>query len=694
MRLKNILPITATLLLLLMGSCQKDAIVADSSMDTASDLLIDNTVIASSTTNKSSTVSSDDNHNTTNRLTSPKNGALNVPLDQTITAYFNDKISFDQIKKSTFTLSQATSNGSKDDSNGTMSVAGTVSFTNSTATFKPSANLSPNTYYTATITTKSIDKYGHSKEKRGYSWHFTTISNSPTILPTVTLTDPLNNATGVVFNKPVIVNFSEAMDPLTINASTFTVKQGLTAISGTITYSGTKATFTPAINLVPNSIYTVTITTGAKNLNGFALISNYTFNFTTAAAPDIIAPTVTLVDPLNNATGVAINKAIGVTFSESMNATTINATTFTLKQGTTAVAGTISYAGTKAIFTPVASLTASTVYTGTITTGAKDLAGNALSSNYTFSFTTAAPADITAPTVTLIDPTNNSTGVVINKAISVTFSEAMNAATINATTFTLKQGTTAVAGTVTYAGTKATFTPSANLLNGSNYTATITTGVTDLAGNALSSNYTFIFTTIAAADITAPTVTLLDPLSNATGVATNKVIGITFSEAMNAATLTTATFTLKQGTTAVSGAVAYSGTKATFTPSAVLIAGTVYTATITTGAKDLAGNALAANTSWSFTTAGTPPPPALSFATDVVPVLAMCENCHNHGWTPSAVASTYYTNLVNAGYVNPASYTTSTIYTKLSSGHPGSGSISTANTDKIINWMIQGSKNN
>ena len=102
-----------------------------------------------------------------------------------------------------------------------------------------------------------------------------------------------------------------------------------------------------------------------------------------------------------------------------------------------------------------------------------------------------------------------------------------------------------------------------------------------------------------------PTVTSTDPLNNVTGVARNKVVALTFSEAMDPLTINTSTFTLKQGTTAVPGTVAYSGTTATFTPSNTLAAGTTYTATITTGAKNLTGNSLAANTVWSFTTGGT-----------------------------------------------------------------------------------------
>jgi len=297
----------------------------------------------------------------------------------------------------------------------------------------------------------------------------------------------------------------------------------------------------------------------------------------------------------------------------------------------------------------------------------------------------------TSPTVTLTDPANNATGVVLNHIIVTNFNKPIDQTTITSLTFTLMQGLTAVAGTITSTGTKATFTSTSNLSPNTIYTGTITTGAKDVAGNALISNYTFSFTTGTAADTIPPTVISTDPLNNATSVATNKVVALTFSEAMDPLTLNTTTFTLKQGTTSVSGTVAYSGTNATFTPSNILAPGTTYTATITTGAKDIAGNALAANSVWSFTTFVTPP---LSFASDVVPVLTMCNNCHRHGWTTSSVASTFYTNLVNRGYVNPISYTSSMIYSMLNSGHPGSGNISTANTNKIINWMKEGSKNN
>lgn len=102
----------------------------------------------------------------------------------------------------------------------------------------------------------------------------------------------------------------------------------------------------------------------------------------------------------------------------------------------------------------------------------------------------------------------------------------------------------------------------------------------------------------------APTVLTTLPASGATGVALNASVSATFSEAMNNATLTTASFTLatETGGAAVTGTANVSGNTATFTPTSNLADCTQYTATITTAAKDAAGNALAADVTWVFTT--------------------------------------------------------------------------------------------
>lgn len=108
-------------------------------------------------------------------------------------------------------------------------------------------------------------------------------------IPTMATTDPLNNVTGVSRNKAIDFTFSEAMNPSTINSSTFTLKQGTTAINGTVTYAGTTATFTPTNTLAAGTSYTATMTTGAKSINGNSLAANSAWNFTTGGSTSAIA---------------------------------------------------------------------------------------------------------------------------------------------------------------------------------------------------------------------------------------------------------------------------------------------------------------------------------------------------------------------------------------------------------------------
>lgn len=106
-------------------------------------------------------------------------------------------------------------------------------------------------------------------------------------------------------------------------------------------------------------------------------------------------------------------------------------------------------------------------------------------------------------------------------------------------------------------------------------------------------------------DTVAPTVSSTNPLDGATGVA---IITASFSEAMSAGTITTSTFTVTDASaTPIAGTVTYNTSTriATFTPTSALAPGTTYTATVTTGAKDVAGNALASKHVWNFTTSAT-----------------------------------------------------------------------------------------
>lgn len=325
---------------------------------------------------------------------------------------------------------------------------------------------------------------------------------------------------------------------------------------------------------------------------------------TDTAAEALPAATLSATFPADATTGVPLNVKISVVFDAAM--TPLTDTTFTLKQGATAVAGTVTTStdGKTATFSPTASLAASTVFTATITTGATAVAGGAFAADRTWTFTTGTVvAPTTAPTTSSTSPTSAATGVALNAKVSVVFNMAM--APLSTTTFTLKQGATAVAGTVATSadGKTATFTPTANLAASTVFAATITTAATSAVGVAFAADSTWSFTTGTTADTTAPLVSGTNPSNNSNNIAVNTTVAATFNEALDPLSMTSATFTLKQGTTAVLGSVAYGpATIATFTPASALTASTLYTASLSTGVKDLQGNALASASTWSFTT--------------------------------------------------------------------------------------------
>ena len=412
--------------------------------------------------------------------------------------------------------------------------------------------------------------------------------------PAVVVTSPANGAVGVLLNATVSAGFSSVMAAATINTTTFTLTgPGGTAVAGAVTYSGTTATFTPTATFAASSVYTATITTGATDPGGNPLAANFVWSFTTGL------PTVISTVPAAGATTVPVNTVVSATFTEPMNAATINGATFILTgPGATPVAGVVTYAGSTATFTPTLVLAGSTLFTATITTGAKDPAGAGLAANFVWTFTTAPP-----PTVVSTVPANAAAAVAVNTLISATFSEAMNPATITGVTFTVTgPGATPVAGAVTYSGTTATFSPTAILANSTLFTATITTGAKDPTGAPLAANFVWTFTTAPP-----PTVVSTVPANGATAVAEGSPVTATFSVPMDATTITATTFTLMgPGATPVAGSISYAGNTATFTPTALLAGSTLYTATVTTGAKDPTGAPLAANVVWTFATAPTP----------------------------------------------------------------------------------------
>lgn len=511
--------------------------------------------------------------------TDPDNLTTGVLKNQVIKVFFNYPMDPLSITDSSF---KVTANG--------MLIQGIVACIDSTATFTPNTLLQPSTIYMATITTnaKTLNK---GNLPANYSWTFTTEALIP---PVIISTTPLHNALRVSLIPLISAKFSVPMNGLTLKDSSFYLMEGTNKILGSVSYSDSLATFTPNAPLSISKVYVATVTTMAKNTEGASLPTNYSWTFTTYTP---LPPTVVFTDPITNATAVGINKTVRARFSAQMDPSTLIGSNMILTLAGNPVAGVVGFLDSTINFNPNADLLPNTLYTCSIINNVKNLAGTNMTANYIWSFTTAA--SIIAPTIILVDPLANASNVALNKNIEATFAIKMDPSTMIGSNMILTRAGNPVGGLVSYVDSTITFNPTSNLLANTLYTCTITTGVKNQAGTAMAVNYVWTFTTLNAIP---PTVISTDPINLGTNVLLNKVITATFSEAMDITSITNATFTLKIGTTTVTGLVNTLGNTARFTPTLNLLSGNTYTATITVGAQNLAGTNLANDYIWTFST--------------------------------------------------------------------------------------------
>ncbi|MBK7903396.1 MAG: Ig-like domain-containing protein [Proteobacteria bacterium] len=500
--------------------------------------------------------------------TSPRSGDVGVAINTLIAASFNEAMNALTITDETMTLACPA---------GTP-VTGTVDFAanGNVATFAPAINLPVGVTCTVAIASDVEDVSGNGMVTT-FAWNFATGVATDTTAPVIRLTTPLADDSDVAINTLITASFSEPMDPLTITDAHFVLAcPAGTPVAGAVGYAvnGSVATLTPASDLPASTTCTAQITTGAEDVAGNALAIAVNWSFTTGAAPDVAAPTVSSTSPAGNDTGVAINTLITASFSEPMDPLTVTTASFTLAcPADNPIAGSVGYAvnGSVATFTPLADLPAGVLCAATVTNAVEDVAGNTLASPFSWTFTTGAAPDTTAPAVSATDPVDTAADVAINTLITASFSEPMDPLTITAAHFVLAcPAGTPVAGAVGYAvnGSVATLTPASDLPASTTCTAQITTGAEDVAGNALAIAVNWSFTTGAAPDVAAPTVSSTSPAGNDTGVAINTLITASFSEPMDPLTVTTASFTLAcPADNPIAGSVGYAvnGSVATFT---------------------------------------------------------------------------------------------------------------------------------
>jgi hypothetical protein len=310
--------------------------------------------------------------------------------------------------------------------------------------------------------------------------------------------------------------------------------------------------------------------------------------FTTAGPPIITATT-----PANSAVDVALNQDVIIDFSKAMNTASLTYTCAPDPGGWSAL-WTNGNTRVTLSHTPFTSLT---TYTFTVTqardTGGANFVAGATPNPWSFTTVLDVP-----PQITVTAPADGAVNVPVAQSIVITFSEAMNTGTV---TYTISPNPGGLVNAWSGGNTILTITHT-NFAQGTLYTVTVTAG-SDVVGNNLDDGPVPNPWSFRTFDNTPPTIVLTTPSDGSTGVGTGQPIVIEFSEVMDTASVEGAissapnpggwTFIWNAGKTEVT-ARHYDFDQLTS-----------YTITVSTAARDLAGNQLAAGSKpnpWTFKT--------------------------------------------------------------------------------------------
>ena len=534
--------------------------------------------------------------------TTPPNQATNVPVNSDIRAKFASSVDPVTVNDKTFFVIDAAG-----------PIAGTVTYQDRKAIFTPSAPFGKGKQYSAVLTTGVKDLDGVPLPSN-VTWSFVTegVAEQDTTPPKIEAKVPEDKDSNVSNTAPIIVVFSEAIDPKTINPNTFFIK----GVTGTYTYDEPTRTakLVPSAPLALSTTYAVTVTTGIKDLAGNALAEGATWSFKTVAAVDVTPPQIVSKSPAENANAVPVNSNITVSFDEQVDPSTLQSR-FVLTGPSGDVQTNFSYnVGSKlATLDPVSDLAGETTYQVFVKKGVEDISGNATSSDTSWFFTTAKGLDTTPPLPVKETPKNEdifANGVFVKSLIRVTFSEPINADTLT-DHFIVSAKNGNLSGQITYedASMTATFTPAGGQLDYSTtYTVVLDSGIKDLAGNSLVKD-SWSFTTIDAPQV-------IDKSPSGQGISTDPPppIQATFSREMKGASLDSRSFYVFIGADPstgrmVPGSISYANAVATFTPTVPYLDNTTYGVTLATAVVDINGNPLPANVTWTFQTAAPPDPP-------------------------------------------------------------------------------------
>ncbi len=529
--------------------------------------------------------------------TIPANGATNVALNSPITLVFSEPMNpssfFTNVASNSFALF-ANVNSVSTQISGAFTVTNTAS--SSTFVFTPASPLPAGasvTFY-AVYNTYPTDYAGNLLNN--YSFSFTTVSGTDTTPPTVTSVTPPNGATAVGQNTPIVITFSEPLNPSSVNNNTFALFNGSTRINPGISRSPDNRTITLTTTLPASSLITIVVTSGVTDLVGNPL-ADFSSQFTSAPTPPTGHPNVISQRPGSGSTGIPANTQITLITDTPLKSSTVSGALHVSQNGVL-VSGTVTSNGQSVVFTPATAFLPGALIQIFLDSNATDNSGNSVN-NYNGQFTVQANLTGVGPTVSALSPTNATQNAALNTIVDIQFTKPLDPTTVNGSTFFLKQNDAiSVPATVSLLSPMVVRIAPTSALTGAGtpfYRINITTAVKDTQGNAYTgpnASYYFYTSPTSVSDTVAPTVTSVSPADNSTNVGDNATIRVTFSEPVDVLTVTAASILVSGGAyTVMPSTIAFSASNqtVTITPQIPLPDNTQLTVAIA-GVTDLSGN--------------------------------------------------------------------------------------------------------
>jgi methionine-rich copper-binding protein CopC len=465
-------------------------------------------------------------------------------------------------------------------------------------TFTPASLLATSTLHTVSLGTVT-DRSGNAASPFTSSFTTGASGTADVTRPSVVTVSPANNATGVAVTTAIVLTFNEPLDPTSVGLGTIPVFiDGFSGqVSGSYAVSGAVVTFTP-LNPLPGNVRVrpQVNSSGVRDLAGNGT-NFFQSSFVTVAVTDTTPPTVLMVTPSDGATGVGPYAVVVLTFSESLNASTVNNDSLALfANGVELGAGISRSADNRTVTLDPSTLPANSDVTLVVTSDVTDLSGNHLAV-FRSHFTTAPSFDTGRPSVVTQRPGNGASGVRRDISVVLFVNESLDAATVPGALVVSENGVVkAGTATVTGGGRSIEFVPASPFAANALVQIFLSDAARDLSGNALFA-YQGSFRTVVDPATQGPVAVRAIPPYSSTGIPRNVVIEVEVSEALDPATVNSTNVFLQEyvypypvlpATVSLVGG----GRVVRIVPDALLSADTGHLYTLTNAVRDLDGQAL------------------------------------------------------------------------------------------------------